>query len=169
MIIMIKEVSFIGRDGDLCSVNLRVGEDPFKNDIEYNVCNQGVVGVSWVGGNEIFVVEKKSSVFAYPTPDLSKMIVICSDEEIKAPDNAVVLNADGSRYCQLKIPERLSSANDRRLHSGKLTGFMSAFWSEKSGFMEIDCYIGESDFIETWRLNVIDFTFDKSWFKTWRL
>jgi hypothetical protein len=100
---------------------------------------------------------------------MSKMIVVYSDGEITEPKNAVVLNEDGSRFCQLMMPKRLSVPEGRRLPRGELTGFMQCGWLDDTNYMSFECYIADSDFIERRLLRMTDFQFDNQYFHTWRL
>ena len=160
------------RKGSVAPINLGVGVDPFNrtDGLCSKVWYEGVIGVGWtIEGSKIFEFIAQDGLFAYPTPDMSRMVVVYSDGEIKSPNNAVVLNFDGSKCCQLVAPRRLSSAKGGRLPRGGLSGFMQVGWYKDPEYMEVHFYIGESDFIESRLLRMSDFKIDAEFFYTWRL
>jgi hypothetical protein len=169
---MIYELMYIGRKGSVAPIGLGVNVSQF-DDIEngLQVHNEGLKGVLWRNSDdhEVEFSINDGCLFACPTPDMSKLIVVYSDNEIVEPNNSVILNEDGSRYCQLKAPKRLSSPEGRKLPQGKLTGFMQVGWFDDSDFMKVEFYIADSDFIETRLLRMSDFSFDEEYYKTWRL
>lgn len=169
---MIDKLQYIGRKGSTASIRLGVNTSQF-DDVENGllVHNEGPMGVSWVcdvkGKVEFTITD--GCLYAYPTPDMSKVVVIYSDDEITEPNNAVVLNEDGTRFCQLMMPKRLSTPEGRRLPRGGLTGFMQCGWFDDPNYMIFECYIAGSDFIERRLLRMSDFQFDNQYFHTWRL
>ena len=169
---MIENLKYVGRKGSIASIGLGVNTSQF-DDIENGllVHNEGPKSVLWQSNNnrQVEFSVTHGCLFAYPTPDMSKIVVIYSDEEVTDPNNAVVLNEDGTRVCQLMMPKRLSTQAGRRLPRGELTGFMQCGWSSNPDYMEVDCYIADSDFIERRLLRMFDFQFDESYFRTWRL
>ena len=164
---------FISREGKRAPVNLGINIDPFNrvDELCSSVWYSGINGIGWLTGEggEVEFIVPDSSLYAYPTPDMSKVVVIYSDDEIKEPNNAVILNADGSRYRQLIMPKRLSIPEGRRLPRGGLTGFMQCGWFDDLNYMSFECYIADSDFIERRLLRMSDFKFDDKYFHTWRL
>lgn len=169
---MIEKLKYISLKGSVAYVGLGVNRSQFDGmENGLKVHNEGIVGVSWICDNELEVVftVKGGCLFAYPTPDMSKIIIIYADDEIKKPDNAVVFNEDGTRFCQLIMPDRLSKPEGRNLPQGELQGFMQCGWFDDRNYMTFECYIGESDFIETRLLRLADFQFDKEYYHTWKM
>ncbi len=172
---MIIEPKYVSRKDEVALINLNGSTNTFDNvENGLSVHNEGAIGVKWKTENNkevsFFIKDTEFKVLsAYPTPDMRFMTVIYSDEEIKAPNNAVVLDENGLKIYQIFAPERLSISEGGLLPSGKLTGFMDLRWSENTCFMLADLYIGKSDFIETRLLRMTDFQFDQRYFRTWRL
>ncbi|ARU89962.1 hypothetical protein [Pseudomonas sp. M30-35] len=169
---MIDKIQYVSRKGSVALIGLGMNTSQF-DDVENGllVHNEGPVGVSWVSDvkGKIDFAIADGCLYAYPTPDMLKIIIICSNDEIVEPNNAVVLNEGGTRFCQLMIPERLSTSEGRRLPRGGLTGFMQCGWFDDPNYMSFECYIADSDFIERRLLRMSDFQFDKQYFYTWRL
>jgi hypothetical protein len=122
-----RDFAFISAKGKRALVRLGVSVDPYDREsggIGSDVHYEGVEGLAWRA--EGVGVEKHFGcpIYAYPSPDMAYVVVVfCKDYPTgyAPPNNALVLNADGSIRLHVKQPSR---------YAGKPSEFYDAWWYE---------------------------------------
>jgi hypothetical protein len=119
----IEQFTFVSPSGIAREVNLGVGRDPYGGD--YSVQNDGgPTALRWCAEGRLVEIRFGCTILAYPSPGMSYAVVVfCKDYPTgyAPPNNALVLNADGSIRLHVKQPSR---------YAGKPSEFYDAWWYE---------------------------------------
>tara|TARA_R110002167_G_scaffold215893_1_gene420748 strand:+ start:164 stop:664 length:501 start_codon:yes stop_codon:yes gene_type:complete len=166
---MIQNPFYIGKNGGTAPINFGYKLNRFSFDKNLSVRQQGVCGVSWSNGSEKVSLVATGTIDGYPTPDLSKFIVVYDSREHMPPSNAVVYNADGSVKLILTVPKRLSKKGVNHTGQGELSKFHRVSWWQSDEYIAFDIFIDDSDFLEKRLLRMSDYEFDTEFYQTWRL
>lgn len=122
---MIEQFEYITEDGIVLRLNLGVNVYLFEGNDEILISkflNSPYQGVRWKFKNKmISLFERGYVIEGRPAPDLKKVVVVYSMEHNKyrAPNNAVIYNADGSIHLQLKTPKLISELAIKHFPPGK--------------------------------------------------
>jgi hypothetical protein len=120
---------FVSKDGQRAAVHLGERVDPFNRATELGrqVWHSGLAGISWDYLGENLVFKPRSFDFAYPTHDMQGIAVIFrGDKEYGYPDNAIILNADGTVRCRIQAPVRPLSGM-----ASSIMRIDQAFWARR--------------------------------------
>lgn len=146
---MIENPFFISKLGSEGPINLGVGVDAFEGT--KNIINEKVVALRWDKQGKQVIYRASSfvdSIAAYPTPDMSFMIVIKFGSEKYLPSNAFVLNDDGTEISALELPPRISKEKWLPKWSTPLSYFQWCSWCNVHDHVEFAISIGETDWLE---------------------
>lgn len=166
---MIENPVYVSRSEKTAPVNLGINVDPFNRKDSH--CSQvwydGIVGIKWESNKcEHHFLFKR--LFAYPTPDMERMVVLLFSEEAEYPNNAIFLNDIGEITYRPQIPIRLSK-KDKWLPKGELEFFAGCGWSQYDDYLYFYFPIGESDWRETRFFNYKTMEWDNERYESWRL
>lgn len=120
----IQSVEFFSPTGVVCNGIFSVNEFPYSNsEVQHD---GGPIGARWVHDGIPYSWCAADKVAIYPSPNRQYFVVTFirnPPEECALPNNALVLNADGSLRHYIKQPER---------YAGRKTEFLYARWYERS-------------------------------------
>lgn len=111
---MIEHFQYFTEDGISLILNLGLNVYVFEGNAESLISKfykDQSKGVKWVNKTQhITKFETGYKIYGYPTPDLQKVVVLYPQEHVKypSPNNAVIYNAEGSIYMQLRAPNLIS-------------------------------------------------------------
>ena len=116
---MIKDFKIVTNEGLEAFVDVGSSESLYKRgqlqDIVNEVLNTYNTGIVWIyRGKEIKLIKLTGRVEGYPSVDLNYVIAIYfEDTEFKAPNNAVIYNADGTIHKRLEMPKLISERGEK--------------------------------------------------------
>ena len=170
----VSSLTYVSKSQEKSLVLLGADVDPFNRATELGtkVWYDGIFGLSWKHGDQHLARTFDERVFAYPTPNMDSIVVIFGHDskQYPAPDNAILLNADGTVRMRLVAPTLLSKIDPNTpgryvLPPGKMEGplapldrglkglasFYAASWYQDAHGrtqMKVSFYIGNTDLVE---------------------
>jgi hypothetical protein len=117
---MISNFQYFSEEGISLKVNLGINVYTFEGNEQPDISayyKSTSTGIKWLyNGKEIVIGLPNEHLQGYPTPDLNKVVIVYPPEnsEHAAPDNAVIYNADGTVFMQLKAPALVSDLAKQR-------------------------------------------------------
>lgn len=133
---MIEQFEYVSEEGTALLLNLGVGGYLFEGNDEVSISKylkSSYQGIRWEYENKtVTFFEKGYKIHGRPTPDLKKVIVIYSMEHNKyrAPNNAVVYNADGSIHMKLKSPKLISELAKKHAPQRKIVNPVQLYFEK---------------------------------------
>ena len=134
---MIEKFGVITRTGELLESCLRLNTNMYNNtkdEISLRFFNTKGNGIYWISeGKEISIFSNSGNIIGYPSSDLIFIVAVyhpVNNYDFSAPHNAVIYNADGSIYLQLKQQKLISDfAKKSKLKPSELF-FDEVGWSK---------------------------------------
>ena len=121
--ILIEDFQLVSRSGIAAAARLGVDVDPYaraEKGSTYEVWCDGIRGVRWSYHQRTVGFSAEYPIVASPSPDRQFVTLVClGSNQYPPPDNALILNADGSVRCQVRQPMR---------YAGRRTEFLDAWW-----------------------------------------
>ena len=158
---MIEKFGVKNKEGNILISHIGLETNMYNNredEVSTSFFNSRGNGVCWINeGKEVSIFPSLGRIIAYPTPDLTFVVVIyhpMDNADFAAPNNAVIYNMDGSIHHRMKQQKLVSDLAKKHLKEYSEL-FESVYWAnDKNGNVVMAVEVGfKRDFYERRILN----------------